>query len=150
VHRQPHAGAHDGAREAAGRLERRAHALLARFGLDGRRARPPARALGRAAQRVAIARALMMRPKALLLDEPTSALDLRSWRETCSASLASWPVRARPCSSSRTRSHAVAERVQSCTCIAEGRVVESSAPSRSVLGEPTHEATRRLLSVSED
>ena len=61
--------------EAAGAVEERARALLARVGLAGRETARPQQLSGGQQQRVAIARALAMQPEVLLLDEPTSALD---------------------------------------------------------------------------
>ena len=61
--------------EAAGAVEERSRALLARVGLAGRGTARPHQLSGGQQQRVAIARALAMQPEVLLLDEPTSALD---------------------------------------------------------------------------
>lgn len=55
--------------------ERRARALLDRFGLAQDADKRPAQLSGGQQQRVAIARAVAPGPKLLLLDEPTSALD---------------------------------------------------------------------------
>jgi polar amino acid transport system ATP-binding protein len=53
----------------------RAHALLAKVGLDDKANAYPHKLSGGQQQRVAIARALAMNPKLMLFDEATSALD---------------------------------------------------------------------------
>ena len=62
-------------RRPAAEAKERAHAQLAKVGLQDKAHVYPGKLSGGQQQRVAIARALAMEPEVLLFDEPTSALD---------------------------------------------------------------------------
>ena len=122
----------------------RARTLLDRVGLLDRLDAYPRQLSGGQQQRVAIARALAMEPEVMLFDEPTSALDPRMTAEVLSV----MTDLAREGQTMVVVTHAMpfARKVAHVVHVfGEGRVVESGPP-RQVFEDPSHEATRMLLS----
>jgi ABC-type polar amino acid transport system ATPase subunit len=123
--------------------EARAQELLADLGVAHRVHALPRELSGGEAQRTAIARALAMEPPVLLLDEPTAALD-PARRGSLGGTLGD--LARRGCAILLT-SHDVdfvRDHASEVLVLAEGQIVERGDP-RSVLGQPTHPATRALL-----
>jgi polar amino acid transport system ATP-binding protein len=126
-----------------GEAERRAHELLARFGLAGREHDRPERLSGGQQQRVAIIRALATSPRALLLDEVTSALDpelvgevLDLIRELKTAGMTMVIA---------THEMAFARDIADEICfLHDGAILERGAPAQ-VLDDPQAQETRRFL-----
>jgi ABC-type polar amino acid transport system ATPase subunit len=98
---------------------------------------------GGEAQRVAIARALAMDPPVLLLDEPTASLD-PARRGELGRILQRLAAGGRALLVTSHDDDFVADYATRVAILADGRVVEQGAP-RTVLAEPSHEATRELL-----
>ena len=122
-------------------------ALLTRVGLAERASQYPDELSGGQQQRVAIARALVMRPKAMLFDEPTSALDVELVREVLDVmeSLARDGMTMVVVSHELRFAHHVAS---SILMMDEGQVIEEAPPDR-FFSAPTHERTKRFLSLVE-
>lgn len=126
------------------RAHETAHRLLQSLGVEKRAGALPRQLSGGEAQRVAIARALAPNPQLLLMDEPTSALDparrgaLGDLLQTLAADNRGIVVVTHDVDF--TRMHC--DRV---VVLAEGRVVETGR-ARDVLANPSHDATRALLS----
>jgi ABC-type polar amino acid transport system ATPase subunit len=96
---------------------------------------------------VAIARALVMRPRVMLFDEPTSALDVELVREVLDV----MEALAREGMTMVVVSHELRFALHVATSILmmdEGRVVEEAPPDR-FFSSPSHERTRRFLSLVE-
>jgi ABC-type polar amino acid transport system ATPase subunit len=125
----------------------RAVEFLSRVGLADKAESYPEELSGGQQQRVAIARALVMRPKAMLFDEPTSALDVELVREVLDVmeGLARDGMTMVVVSHELRFAHHVAS---SILMMDEGRVIEE-APPEQFFSSPTHERTKRFLSLVE-
>jgi ABC-type polar amino acid transport system ATPase subunit len=125
----------------------RALEFLERVGLRDKAENYPEELSGGQQQRVAIARALVMRPKAMLFDEPTSALDVELVREVLDV----MEGLAREGMTMVVVSHELrfAQHVASAILMMdEGKVIEEAPPDR-FFSAPSHERTRRFLSLVE-
>jgi ABC-type polar amino acid transport system ATPase subunit len=125
----------------------RALEFLERVGLRDKADNYPEELSGGQQQRVAIARALVMRPKAMLFDEPTSALDVELVREVLDVmeGLAREGMTMVIVSHELRFAHHVAS---SILMMDEGKVIEEAPPDR-FFSAPSHERTRRFLSLVE-
>ena len=124
-----------------------AMAFLGRVGLADHATKFPDELSGGQQQRVAIARALVMKPKAMLFDEPTSALDIELVREVLDV----MEALAREGMTMVVVSHELRFAQNVATSILmmdEGRVIEEAPPDR-FFTSPSHERTRRFLSLVE-
>ncbi len=124
----------------------RARRLLERVNLPHKLEAYPRHLSGGQLQRVAIARALAMEPDAILFDEPTSALDPAMANEVMSVIV----DLARSGQTMIVVTHAIdfaAAAASVVHVLADGAVIESGPPDR-VLKEPSHPATRALLSTA--
>jgi len=122
----------------------RARELLEQLGVGHRAGALPRELSGGEAQRVAIARALAMDPPLLLMDEPTASLD-PARRGDLGETLTALTRSGRTlviATHDDDFARAYASRV---VILSEGRVAEEGVPAR-VLGNPSHPATRALLS----
>ncbi len=128
-------------REAA---DARARDLLDRVGLADKAGSYPDRLSGGQQQRVAIARALAYEPRLLLFDEITSALDPELVGEVL-ALVRELAGQGRTILMA-THEMGFAKQVADRICFLDGGKLLESGPPEQVLGEPTHERTRRFLS----
>ncbi len=123
--------------------ERRARALLRRFGLADKEDAYPDRLSGGQQQRVAIVRALAMQPRILLLDEITSALDPELVAEVLS--LVRQLAEAGMTMLIATHEMHFARDIAHRVCFLEdGVLVEEGAPEQ-IFSAPRDERTQRFL-----
>jgi polar amino acid transport system ATP-binding protein len=132
---------HGVSREAA---DARARDLLDRVGLADKAGSYPDRLSGGQQQRVAIARALAYEPRLLLFDEITSALDPELVGEVL-ALVRELAGQGRTILMA-THEMGFAKQVADRICFLDGGRLLESGPPDQVLGEPTHERTRKFLS----
>ena len=134
---------HEGLRRRPA-LERAAELLDAVRVPTGRLRSHPHQLSGGQRQRVVIAMALALEPRLLILDEPTTALDVVVQREIMELVL---DLRARLGFSVLLITHDLSLMAGTCDRIGvmeAGRLVEEG-PAASVLGSPSHPATRALF-----
>jgi putative ABC transport system ATP-binding protein len=108
----------------------RATELLGRLGLSARAGALPATLSGGQQQRVAIARALVHEPRLIVCDEPTAALDHQSG-EAVMELLAENVVRPDRAVIVVTHDSRVLHHADSVARMDDGRIVETTRPSRS-------------------
>jgi polar amino acid transport system ATP-binding protein len=131
-------------RRSAEEADRIARENLVRVGLADKVDAYPAQLSGGQQQRVAIARALAMGPDVMLFDEPTSALDpelvgdvLGVMRKLALDGMTMLVV---------THEMSFAREVADRVVFMDGGVIVEEGPPSKVIGDPTHERTRRFLS----
>jgi ABC-type glutathione transport system ATPase component len=132
-----------------GRKERvtRASSLLERVGLSADMAeRPAAELSGGQRQRLAIARALTLDPKILILDEALSALDCSVQAQIANLLLELQNTLGMTFLFITHDLTMAAHLADEIAVMSHGRIVEQG-PSTRILRNPSHEATRQLLSA---
>jgi len=125
--------------------EAKAREVLERVGLTEKIREYPIRLSGGQQQRVAIARALAMDPDMMLFDEATSALDpelvgevLQVMRDLAEEGMTMLVV---------THEMNFARRVADRVVFMDGGLIVEEGPPAEVLGDPSHERTRRFLQM---
>ena len=128
-----------------GEADRKSRELLDRVGLADKVDEYPDRLSGGQQQRVAIARALAMDPEVMLFDEVTSALDpelvqgvLDVMRELARSGMTMISV---------THEMGFAREVSDRTIFMDGGVIVEQGRPEDVLGNPSHERTKRFLGL---
>lgn len=124
-------------------VEKEAHQLLAKLGLEEKANAYPCELSGGQKQRVAIARALAMHPKMLYFDEPTSALDPEITGEILRVlkSLAAEKMTMVIVTHEIDFARAVSDRI---VFMDDGLVVEEGRPEE-VIDHPKNERTKAFL-----
>jgi ABC-type polar amino acid transport system ATPase subunit len=120
-------------------------ALLEELGVASRAQAYPRELSGGEAQRVAIARALAPDPMFLLMDEPTSALD-PARRGALGETLRALAADGRGLLLATHDIDFALTATDRVAILADGVAVDVG-PTRTVLAEPTHQATRALLEM---
>lgn len=125
-------------------VEKKARAILARMGLEGKEDLVPCELSGGQQQRVAIARALCMNPTILFFDEPTSALDPELTQEVLRVIrfLASEHMTMVIVTHEMGFARDVADRI----IFMDGGVIVEEGPAEELITNPKHERTRAFLS----
>ncbi|MDQ3952442.1 MAG: amino acid ABC transporter ATP-binding protein [Actinomycetota bacterium] len=136
-------GPREALRIPAADAERRAVALLERFGLVDKKDEFPDRLSGGQQQRVAIIRALAMQPKLLLLDEVTSALDPELVGEvlTLVRELAAENMTMVIATHEMGFARDTADRV----CFLDGGRILEEGPPHKIFSNPDHPRTKQFL-----
>jgi polar amino acid transport system ATP-binding protein len=128
---------------AAGAAQQRAMELLESLGVAHRKDALPRELSGGEAQRVAIARAMAMEPPLLLMDEPTASLD-PARRHELGETLVALTTGGRTLVVTTHDDDFARDFANRVVVLANGEVVEEG-PSKDVLTNPQHPATRALL-----
>ncbi len=123
--------------------EERAHACLARVGMDDRCDAYPSALSGGQQQRVAIARAMATDPEIIYFDEPTSALDPELTGEVlaCMRALAEDGMTMLVVTHEMGFARDVADRV----VFMDGGVIAAEGPARAFFAEPATDRVRAFL-----
>jgi ABC-type polar amino acid transport system ATPase subunit len=130
-------------RVAGEAAQRRALELLESLGVAHRKEALPRELSGGEAQRVAIARAMAMEPPLLLMDEPTASLD-PARRHELGETLVELTRGGRTLVVTTHDDDFARDFANRVVVLANGEVVEEG-PSKDVLTNPQHPATRALL-----